>query len=106
MQKREGKWYVRIEIDEEVKNRMVGNSRRNPIAAAHWVHVKCKYCDSLNVFRYGYDRKGIRIVINDYPEDRFRTPRFAKASENNACEHGSKGLLIFEPSGLILLGTR
>jgi putative transposase len=63
MQKREGKWYVRIEIDEEVKNRMVGNSRRNPIAAAHWVHVKCKYCGSLNVFRFGFDRKGNQRYI-------------------------------------------
>lgn len=66
MREHQGKWYVRIEIDEEVKNRMVGNSRRNPIATAHWVHVKCKFCDSLNVFRYGYDRKGSqRYICNE-----------------------------------------
>ncbi len=66
MREHQGKWYVRIEIDEEVKNRMVGNSRRNPIAAAHWVHVKCKYCGSLNVFRYGFDRKGAqRYICNE-----------------------------------------
>jgi putative transposase len=30
------------------------------------IHVQCKYCDSLNVYRFGFDRKGKqRFVCND-----------------------------------------
>lgn len=36
----------------------VMTSKRNIIAKSHWVEVKCKFCDSLNIYHYGFDRKG------------------------------------------------
>lgn len=54
-----------FEIDEPAfKAAMKG--RKNPVATAEWRHVQCKFCDSQNVFRFGYDRKGKqRFVCND-----------------------------------------
>jgi putative transposase len=60
-----GKWIMAVEIDEQVKNEIMGK-RRNPVSTAQWIHVKCKFCDSLDVFRYGFNKKGKqRFVCNN-----------------------------------------
>lgn len=57
--------FMTVEIDEQVHKQMFSR-RRNPVSTASWVHVKCKYCDSLDVFRFGFDRKGKqRFICNN-----------------------------------------
>lgn len=53
----ERKLFMTFEIDEKALKQVLRN-RKNPIATANWVHVHCKFCDSQNVFRFGFDRKG------------------------------------------------
>lgn len=54
-----------FEIDEQALKRVL-KGRKNPVATAEWIHVNCKYCDSENVFRFGFDRKGKqRFICND-----------------------------------------
>jgi putative transposase len=59
------KLYMTFEIDEQaLKHALKG--RKNPVATAEWIHVHCKYCDSENIFRYGFDRKGKqRFICNE-----------------------------------------
>jgi putative transposase len=54
-----------FEADEDIL-RQVLRGRKNPVATAEWIHVHCKYCNSQNVFRFGFDRKGKqRFICND-----------------------------------------
>lgn len=60
----ERKVLMTFEVDQDVLRQVLKN-RKNPIATAHWIHVHCKFCNSQNVFRFGFDRKGKqRFVCN------------------------------------------
>ena len=83
-----GKWYLKIEIDDKVRSDIF-QGRKNPIAVANWVHVRCKFCESEDVFRYGYDRKGKqryvcnkckRTFMNNKAPERMRYPSEVIAS--------------------------
>jgi transposase-like protein len=59
------KVYMTFEIDED-RLKHVLKGRKNPVATAKWMHVQCKFCNSYNVFRYGFDRKGNqRFICNE-----------------------------------------
>ena len=54
-----------FEIEKQVLERVL-KGRKNPVATATWVHVQCKYCNSRDVFRFGFDRKGKqRFICNN-----------------------------------------
>ncbi len=60
-----GRLFMSVEIDEQVRKEIFGR-RRNPVSTAEWIHVHCKFCDSQDVFRFGFDRKGKqRFICND-----------------------------------------
>lgn len=54
-----------MRFDRNTYDRVM-KSKRSIIATAEWVEIKCKFCESKNIYHHGRDRKGKqRFLCND-----------------------------------------